>query len=190
MEYVDLKGFEDKYEIATKYPYQIRNKKNNRILSECARDDGYIVVSLNRVQYLKHRLIAIQFIDNPDSYPCVDHINHNKADNRIKNLRWTSQQENCKNKKSYKDREYNYFEYDELNNEDMIVVNEYNKYEFKDYYYNPDTDKFYYDTKENYKELHINHNKNGVIFVNMIDINNKSIRVYIKKFKKMYNFIE
>lgn len=189
MEYVDLKGFEDKYEIATKYPYQIRNKKNNRILSECARDDGYIVVSLNRVQYLKHRLIAIQFIDNPDSYPCVDHINHNRADNRIKNLRWTSQQENCKNKKSYKDREYNYFEYDELNNEDMIVVNEYNKYEFKDYYYNRKEDKFYYDTKANYKELHTNFYKNYSCVV-MMDKNNKRIKVSYNKFKKMYNFIE
>ena len=59
MEYVDLKGFEDKYEIATKYPYQIRNKNNNRILSERLETTGYVRVKLNKSHYLKHRLIAI-----------------------------------------------------------------------------------------------------------------------------------
>ena len=72
----------------------------------------------------------------------------------------------------------------------MIIVDQYCAHNFEKYYYNPDTDNFYYDTGANYKELHIVHNKNGDIFVNMKDINNFSVRVYIKKFKKMYNFIE
>ena len=71
----------------------------------------------------------------------------------------------------------------------MIVVNEYNKYEFKDYYYNRKEDKFYYDTKANYKELHTNFYKNYSCVV-MMDKNNKRIKVSYKKFKKMYNFIE
>jgi hypothetical protein len=35
-----------------------------------------------------HRLVAINFIDNPDSKDHVDHINTIKTDNRIENLRW------------------------------------------------------------------------------------------------------
>jgi len=45
-----------------------------------------------------HRLIALAFIDNPYNYPCVDHINRNKTDNTIENLRWCTYQKNSKNR--------------------------------------------------------------------------------------------
>ena len=32
--FVDLKDFEDKYEISTEYPYEIRNKETKKIVSE------------------------------------------------------------------------------------------------------------------------------------------------------------
>ena len=40
--------------------------------------------------YLIHRLIALQFIPNPDNLPYVDHINGIRTDNRVENLRWVS----------------------------------------------------------------------------------------------------
>ena len=37
-----------------------------------------------------HQRVAQSFIDNPNNFEVVDHINENKADNRVVNLRWTT----------------------------------------------------------------------------------------------------
>lgn len=54
--------------------------------------DGYECVTLKSggKSYRKkvHRLVAEAFIDNPDNYPCIDHINGIRDDNRAENLRW------------------------------------------------------------------------------------------------------
>ena len=47
-------------------------------------------------QVALHRLLAIAFIPNPKSYDTVDHINENKTDNRLENLRWCSSVDNIK----------------------------------------------------------------------------------------------
>ena len=44
-----------------------------------------------------HRLVAEAFIPNPLGLRDVDHINGNKQDNRVENLRWVSHKENCNN---------------------------------------------------------------------------------------------
>lgn len=44
-------------------------------------------------QYI-HRLIAEQFIPNPENKKTVNHKNLNKLDNRIDNLEWATYQEN------------------------------------------------------------------------------------------------
>lgn len=55
------------------------------------RDDGKI-----QREYV-HRLIAEAFIPNPDNKPCIDHINGDRTDNRVENLRWATQKENSNN---------------------------------------------------------------------------------------------
>ena len=65
---------------------------------------GYYRVGLRNKErkhtkyFFIHRLIALSFIDNPNNYPIVDHINRIRIDNRIENLRWCSHSTNSKNR--------------------------------------------------------------------------------------------
>ena len=44
-----------------------------------------------------HRLVAEAWIPNPKNKPCIDHINRNRTDNRVVNLRWVTHKENSQN---------------------------------------------------------------------------------------------
>ena len=188
-EFVDLIDFENDYEINTTYPYEIKNKRTGKILKESIMNNGYYCVRLNGVTYVKHRLIAKQFILNPNNYPCVDHINHNRNDNHISNLRWVSSSENNKNKSFYKGVNYAFYDHADFEDDDIIVIDQYNGHEIEDYYYDMLSEKFLFDTGVNYRELHVNFNKNGYAFVWVKDIENKYVAIYINKFKRIHDLI-
>lgn len=94
---VNLDGYESKYKITN----------DGRIYSEYLGDflkpfysrGGYVRVKLNygnrSKKFMMHRLVAMAFIPNPDNKLVVDHINRNRADNRVENLQWVTTQENC-----------------------------------------------------------------------------------------------
>lgn len=46
--------------------------------------------------YLLHRLLATNFIPNPESKEDINHINGNPSDNRLENIEWATRSENLK----------------------------------------------------------------------------------------------
>lgn len=57
--------------------------------------NGYEIIKCNKYSYTVHRLVAKTFIKNPENKPYVDHIDSNKLNNNVTNLRWATQKENC-----------------------------------------------------------------------------------------------
>lgn len=51
-----------------------------------------------RCYFSVHRLIAETFIPNPDNKPTVDHIDRDRTNNHITNLRWATMKEQMQNK--------------------------------------------------------------------------------------------
>ena len=90
----------DDYEILNEYPFTIRRKKDSYEISEFKNGKGYIGVKLNGNKHYKHILVAKQFIENddPDHKTQVDHINHDRTDYHIENLRWITPSNNQRNK--------------------------------------------------------------------------------------------
>ena len=180
-EFVPLLNHDD-YEILNEYPFTIRRKKDKYELSEWL-NNGYVSVKLNRKTYLKHRLIAEQFIPNPENLTEVDHINRDRSDYHLSNLRWVTQSTNLRNRTSNNGVEYTFV--DEID-EDSIAVNDYGNHQFEDYYYDETVDKFYFWNGCQFRELHINEKQNGYLYVYMISTEGKKVNIYYSVFKKLY----
>ena len=62
--------------------------------------NGYRRVCIKGKTYHVHRLIAETFLPNPENKPYIDHIDRNRANNDVSNLRWVTVKENAYNQKN------------------------------------------------------------------------------------------
>ena len=182
--YETLKA-DNEYEITSNiYPYIVRRKSNHYIVSIWHNDKGYNYITLNGKKFKYHRVIALQWLDNPNNLPEIDHLDRNKDNNRIQNLRWVSRKTNQENKGCYRGIKFNFV--DELS-DNAIIVNSYNEHKFEFLYF--DNNKFYFYNGLSYKELRYYTLKNGSLIVSTKDTSNKLTMICLNKFKKLYNLI-
>jgi hypothetical protein len=76
---------------------RVKYNINGRIL-KANNNGGYLRISLKKKQPYIHKLVAEAFLPNLDNYTECDHINRDKTDNRVCNLRWINRSNNCRNK--------------------------------------------------------------------------------------------
>jgi hypothetical protein len=79
----------------------VMNRKTERILKPGINPHGYQqdVLTEDKVVMTRnvHVLVARAHIGNPDGLACVDHIDHNRTNNDVTNLRWCSKSQNGMN---------------------------------------------------------------------------------------------
>ena len=87
--------------------------KKNIFLKISLNKDGYKRVSLKENGKLKnmllHRLLGLHFISNLENKPCIDHIDRNRQNNDLSNLRWATYSENSINITTKKNNIYTAF---------------------------------------------------------------------------------
>ena len=76
----------------------IYNKRLKLIMKSRFDKHGYKRINLSKQNkkktYFIHQLVARTYLPNENKYPCVDHINTMRDDNRLINLRWCSVKQN------------------------------------------------------------------------------------------------
>lgn len=71
---------------------------SGEVLRTAINKQGYEYVVFGKFKRMVHRLVAIAHIDNPLNKPMVDHIDGNRSNNNVNNLRWAFPHENSYNR--------------------------------------------------------------------------------------------
>lgn len=70
-------------------------------IAGCLMPQGYLVTRVDNILYFNHRLVWL-YVNGYFPENAIDHINRNKSDNRIENLREVSAMCNARNSTNYK----------------------------------------------------------------------------------------
>jgi len=105
----DLKGFVplknyEKTHLINKDTQKIYSIIKRKVLKGSI-NEGYLKYSLKNADGIVktrpyHRLLMETFVENPNNYPCINHIDGNKLNNSLDNLEWCSISHN--NKEAYR----------------------------------------------------------------------------------------
>lgn len=102
--WMPVKGYECKYEVSNYgnvVSLNYRQTGERHPLSIKTGKDGYLRVTLCKKcickSILVHRLVAEAFIPNPENKPFVDHIDTDRKNNCVLNLKWCNRKENANN---------------------------------------------------------------------------------------------
>ena len=97
-EWRNIKGYEGLYQISNYGRVRSSYKGVWNILKPIDNGKGYKHIKLfkggKRKPYYIHRLVAQTFIDNPNNYTEVNHIDENKENNHMDNLEWCNREYN------------------------------------------------------------------------------------------------
>ena len=94
----DIKGYEGMYQVSSEGRVKSLKFGKEKIMKNNKSEDGYLYANLYKDRKMKnfkvHRLVAQAFIDNPDNLLEINHIDEDKANNRVDNLEWCSRDYN------------------------------------------------------------------------------------------------
>lgn len=103
MEYMEyISNYEGLYSVTP--DGKVFSHLRGKYLTQKKDKHGYLYVGLSKKGHVKyfrvHRLVAKEFIPNPNNYDTVDHIDFNKENNNVENLRWLPNYINCVRQKT------------------------------------------------------------------------------------------
>lgn len=75
----------------------IRGVERDYVYKQDCNSDGYLTVRVRHVRTTVHRLVALAFLGERPEGMVIDHIDRDKTNNHISNLRYCSLSENSKN---------------------------------------------------------------------------------------------
>jgi len=99
----DVVGYEGLYQVSDLGHVKSLNYNHTmkpKVLCEKRHSSGYLTVVLckdgQKRNHSIHILVAGAFIENPERLPCVNHIDGNKANNKVENLEWVTRSQNTR----------------------------------------------------------------------------------------------